>query len=127
MAVEHTLQERGKRYGEYREHARITQNIKRAMIDSPNWWNLRDDQRETLEMIAHKIGRALNGDPQFADTWHDIAGYATLTEKEIHADSERSEGGTAEIEGPQPRHDRHPQGKGSRGKRVAVRRRKARA
>ena len=97
MTVEHTLQERGRRYGEYREHARITQNIKRAMRDSPNWQRLSDDQRETLEMIAHKIGRALNGDPDYADTWHDIAGYATLTEKECHAHSEGPQGALAQA------------------------------
>lgn len=33
-------------------------------------------------MIQHKIGRILNGDPAYADSWHDIAGYATLVEKE---------------------------------------------
>jgi len=36
--------------------------------------------REALEMIAHKIGRILNGDPNYADSWHDIAGYAKLAE-----------------------------------------------
>jgi hypothetical protein len=29
-------------------------------------------------MIAHKIGRILNGDPNYADSWIDIAGYAQL-------------------------------------------------
>lgn len=37
-----------------------------------------DDQVEALEMIAHKIGRIINGDPNYADSWHDIAGYAKL-------------------------------------------------
>lgn len=39
---------------------------------------LKPDQRECLEMIAHKIGRILNGDPHYEDSWRDIAGYATL-------------------------------------------------
>lgn len=34
--VNQTLTERGKRYGQFKEHARITQNLKRAMADSPN-------------------------------------------------------------------------------------------
>ena len=38
-SIESTLQERATRYGEFPEHARITQNIKRAMVDSPNWQN----------------------------------------------------------------------------------------
>jgi hypothetical protein len=81
--INKTLQERGNRYGEFREHARITQNIKRAMADSPNWAKLSDDKREALEMNAHKVGRILNGDPEYADSWHDIVGYTTLVEKEI--------------------------------------------
>jgi hypothetical protein len=35
-------------------------------------------QREALEMIAHKIARIINGDPNYADSWVDIAGYAKL-------------------------------------------------
>ena len=29
-------------------------------------------------MISHKIARIMNGDPNYADNWIDIAGYATL-------------------------------------------------
>lgn len=73
-----TLAERGSRYGSFEGHARITHNLKRAMADSPNWSRLADDQRESLEMVAHKIGRILNGDPDYHDSWHDIVGYAKL-------------------------------------------------
>lgn len=76
--ITEVLEERGSRYGKFTEHARITQNIKTAMVDSPNWLELADDQMETLQMIAHKIGRILNGDPDYADSWIDIAGYAKL-------------------------------------------------
>ena len=78
MNIESTLQERGNRYGEFSEHARITQNLKRAMSDSPNWEQLADDQKEALEMAAHKIGRILNGDANYHDSWHDINGYIKL-------------------------------------------------
>jgi hypothetical protein len=78
MNIDKTLQERGSRYGEYADHARITQNIKRAMQDSPNWDTLSDDKKEALEMVAHKIGRILNGDPEYHDSWHDIIGYTKL-------------------------------------------------
>lgn len=76
--IDQTLAERGRRYGEFDEHARITQNIKRAMIDSPNWAKLSDDKKEALDMVAHKIGRILNGDPEYHDSWHDLVGYAKL-------------------------------------------------
>ena len=77
-SISGTLAERRSRYGEFLEHARITQAIKAAMADSPNWEGLADDQREALEMIAHKAGRILNGDPNYHDSWHDIVGYAKL-------------------------------------------------
>lgn len=76
--ISQTLADRGKRYGAFTGHANITQGIKRAMVCQPKWWQLADDQREALEMIAHKIGRILNGDPDYHDSWHDIVGYAKL-------------------------------------------------
>lgn len=83
VGIDATLVERGSRYGDFVEHARITQNIKRAMQDSPNWNKLADDQKEALEMLAHKVGRILNGDPNYADSWTDIIGYARLVEKRL--------------------------------------------
>lgn len=76
--IDKTLEERGNRYGEFKEHARITQNLKEAMQDSPNWSTMQCDQKEALEMVQHKIGRILNGDPDYHDSWHDIVGYTKL-------------------------------------------------
>jgi hypothetical protein len=80
-----TLSERGNRYGAFPGHARISQNLKRVMVDSPNWPDLTDAQREALEMVAHKIGRILNGDPNYHDSWHDIVGYTKLVADELRA------------------------------------------
>jgi hypothetical protein len=76
--IEATLQNRGRTYGSFADRARITQAIKRAMVDSPNWNGLTDDQKECLENIAQKVGRILNGDPKHHDSWHDIIGYTKL-------------------------------------------------
>lgn len=81
--ITETLSERGSRYGSFEEHARITQNIKAAMKDSPNWDKLHPNMKESLEMLAHKAGRILNGDPLYHDSWHDIAGYAKLVADEL--------------------------------------------
>lgn len=78
MNVVDTLTERGERYGKFKEHAAIAQAMKSEMQSVYGWCNLAPDQREALEMIAHKIARILNGDPNYVDSWHDIAGYATL-------------------------------------------------
>lgn len=73
-----TLNERGTRYGEFTSHAVITQSLKRVMVDTTGWRKLSDDKKESLEMIAHKIGRILNGDPEYDDSWVDLSGYAQL-------------------------------------------------
>jgi hypothetical protein len=70
------LDERGKRYGKFKDHAEISQRLKYVVRDRRDV--LADDQREALEMICHKIARILNGDPNYADSWVDIAGYAQL-------------------------------------------------
>jgi hypothetical protein len=31
----------------------------------------------------HKVARILNGDPDYADSWRDIIGYARLVEKRL--------------------------------------------
>ena len=78
--IDATLAERGNRYGDFATHAQITQAIKGVMLASPNWRHgkLASDQREALDMIAHKVGRILNGDPDYHDSWHDIIGYTKL-------------------------------------------------
>jgi hypothetical protein len=79
--IESLLNERHKTHGNFREHAIVTQLLKRIMRNSPNWASLSMDDKEALEMIAHKIARILCGDPNHADHWVDISGYATLRVK----------------------------------------------
>ena len=83
MKIEEILEERGSNYGVFTEHARVTQNIKRAMQSSNNWLLLSDDKRECLEMICHKVGRILNGNTEYIDSWTDIIGYTRLVEKTL--------------------------------------------
>lgn len=73
-----TLTERGNRYGKFTKHAEVTQRIKDVIFQCRARSSLAADQVEALEMIAHKIGRIVNGDPDYADSWVDIAGYAKL-------------------------------------------------
>jgi hypothetical protein len=70
------LKERGRRYGSFDSHAKVTYDIKRILM--PFYHKMEDDQREALDMICHKLGRIVNGDPNYADSWVDIAGYAQL-------------------------------------------------
>lgn len=77
--IQQILNEREKTHGDYGSHAAITQALKADMHCQSSWLSLPENQRETLDMIAHKIGRILAGDPDFRDHWADIAGYATLS------------------------------------------------
>lgn len=83
MNINETLAVRETRYGEYMDVATIAQNLKFVMQQSVNWNHLEADQMESLDMIANKIARILNGDPNYDDSWHDIAGYATLVAERL--------------------------------------------
>lgn len=78
--IDEVLTERGNRYGDFMSHAEVTQQLKNVMMAHliKKRKTLVVDQQEALEMIFHKIGRIVNGDPDYVDSWVDIAGYATL-------------------------------------------------
>lgn len=81
--VEETLAQRGSRYGDFTDHARICQDLKRTMNTEANWERLTDAQKQALEVIADKIARILSGDPNYDDNWRDIQGYAKLVEDRL--------------------------------------------
>lgn len=83
------LQQRGDRYGSYPTHALISQDLKATMQKYSGYERLSVDQKESLEMIAHKIARILNGDPNYDDSWVDIAGYATLISKRLQSENDK--------------------------------------
>ena len=78
--VDATLIERGKRYGTFKGHAEVTyrlKNVLRAHAEK-HGRTFAFDQAEAMDMICHKLGRIVNGDPDYVDSWVDIAGYAKL-------------------------------------------------
>lgn len=76
--VDDILAERESRYGKFEGHAAISQGLKEVLHQAPKWRLLSSAQRESLEMIAHKMARILNGDPTYLDNAIDIVGYAQL-------------------------------------------------
>ncbi len=76
--INETLAQRQETHGDFATHAEICQSLKNSIQIPNGWGRLQYDQREALDMIAHKIARILNGNPNTHDHWHDIAGYATL-------------------------------------------------
>jgi hypothetical protein len=81
MSIQDTLNQRQKTHGDFQENGRIMQMLKEVMrMKGKNWDALPAHQKEALEMIQHKIGRILSGNPNEPDHWKDIAGYATLVQ-----------------------------------------------
>lgn len=80
QAIVDVLNDRAKDYGKFRDGAALMQGMKRLLSDHARAHNktFTDDQWEALEMIVHKIGRIVNGNPDKVDHWTDIAGYAKL-------------------------------------------------
>lgn len=90
MSLEETLNERGGRYGKFASHARVAMSLKRVISEELYIRNktLVDDQQQALDTICDKIARIVNGDPNYVDNWHDIAGYATLVEDRLRLDKD---------------------------------------
>lgn len=85
--IKETLQERGSTYGDYRNVADITQQLYITLV--PHFADRDLDegysnvQLSSLQMICSKLARIACGDPDHIDSWHDIAGYATLVVDDI--------------------------------------------
>lgn len=75
---------RGKTHGAWADNAGVAQELK-GVIQRAAWArrergqpDLTAKQKESLEMICHKIGRIMAGDASFPDHWDDIGGYAKI-------------------------------------------------
>jgi hypothetical protein len=87
--VDSVLDERAKDYGKFIEGAEIMQMLKRLVHNyiEDRGTPLAFDQREAIDMIIHKLGRIINGNPDKVDHWVDIAGYATLVADRLQGDA----------------------------------------
>ena len=79
------LSERGSQYGDFADVAKTTMMIQCAMQGNV----MRDYQEAALQMIASKLARIANGDPDYIDNWVDIAGYAQLVANELEAENKK--------------------------------------
>jgi len=81
--VTETLDTRGNRYGEYHNVSTTAQQLKEILRDGASWSIMEPYMQESLDLIANKLARIVNGDPFYDDSWHDVGGYAKLVEIEI--------------------------------------------
>ena len=82
--INNTLNERGERYGKFKDVAATTYALQEILRAAASHEHMTDDQVIALDMICNKMARIVNGDPNYIDNWHDIAGYATLVEQELN-------------------------------------------
>jgi hypothetical protein len=91
-----TLSARGNCYGDFSGHAQIAQDLQdvmrlaqprpmdgRVVPAGSGWHRLSPVQKQALTVIADKIARILNGDPNYDDNWIDIQGYARLAQERL--------------------------------------------
>lgn len=87
--IDNVLAERGKRYGDFADHAVIAQDLQDVMrragvkVCGESWDKLSAVQKQALTVIADKIARILSGDPNYDDNWIDIQGYAKLAQDRL--------------------------------------------
>ena len=82
--VKETLEERGTTYGDFATIAKFTNQLQQTVRDfTPYEKEIPDHMQLAINMILHKIVRAVNGDSTYVDNWVDIAGYATLVADEL--------------------------------------------
>ena len=81
--VTETLDQRENRYGEYKNVSATSQWLKDIMRGGDSWNAMEPYMQESLDLIANKLARIVNGDPFYDDSWHDVGGYAKLVEIEL--------------------------------------------
>ena len=78
MNIDEIIRAKETSHGHFDDTATIAQTQKAVMRRGRNWEGLVNPSKESLEMIATKIARILNGDPNDPEHWNDIAGYARI-------------------------------------------------
>ncbi len=86
--LESTIQDRDSLYGGFANVCGVSQRLKEIvnlelLTKYGTAFPHTHVQLEALGMILHKIARIVCGDPNYVDNWHDIAGYATLVERDL--------------------------------------------
>lgn len=78
-SIKATLKERQSTYGSFEDVAKTTEQLFKLSVSD----SFTEQQRMAMYMICSKIARLKNGDCNHKDSWHDIAGYATLIDDSL--------------------------------------------
>lgn len=98
--VNETLKERGKVYGDYKGGSEFRANVMELIVD--RYAKVNHGGMPAIHMvyvydIVNKLSR-LAVTPYHIDTWHDIAGYATLVEKALRKAEKQDQEADADDE-----------------------------
>ena len=85
--IKETLNQRQSQYGSFEDVAMITEQMVDVMRKG-YYENLAYNQKMALYMICSKMARIVSGNPNHKDSWHDIAGYATLIDNELESEKD---------------------------------------
>ena len=81
--IKETLNQRQSQYGSFEDVAQTTEQLFQVIKGGASFVDFTESQRMALYMIFSKVARLSNGDCNHKDSWHDIAGYATLIGNEL--------------------------------------------
>lgn len=89
-----TLQQREHKYGRYSGMADLHNKLIDSVREHKNYTKLPNEIKLSVEMILHKIARAINGDYSYTDNYTDIQGYAEraleyLNDKAVEKEQEK--------------------------------------
>lgn len=73
-----TLAERRGDYGDFTDHAAVSQQLQRVVREGWVGDEPTDTQQEAIQMVCHKLARITTGRVDHEDSWRDLAGYAML-------------------------------------------------
>jgi hypothetical protein len=77
------LNQRETTHGDYADNAHTAQMLKDCIRRGKNYDRLSAMQKESLDLIATKMGRILAGNPNEPDHWRDLGNYAHLVEHRL--------------------------------------------
>lgn len=77
-SIKDTLKQRGNKYGEFKTHAELSQNLQAILFSVKPRKEMPSYINEALTLICHKLARIINGDHMYEDNFRDIAGYSQL-------------------------------------------------
>jgi hypothetical protein len=69
------LADRQRTHGRFTDVSTCSQRFKEIARTCPSWASMTLPMREAIDMVLHKLCRALSGDSRHRDHWDDVVGY----------------------------------------------------